>query len=78
MNIKKRSEKKESAIDRFLREYTSEGSVILVKNTYVTEKGTYEIRIFRNKDNMIFFVKIKDGNICEFTNLTTFGGIYKL
>lgn len=77
MNLnKKKVEKKEPAIDRFLREYTSEGTTMLVKNTFVTEKGTYDIRIFKNKDGMIFFAKFKDGNFCEFTNLTTFGGIY--
>ena len=74
MNIKRKNrEKKEPAVDRFMKEVP--GSTLLVKNTFVTEKGTYEIRIFKNVDGMIFYMKTKDGNMCEFTNLSTFGGI---
>ena len=45
-------------------------SEVLIANTYNTDRGTYRISILQHKNGDLLFMKTKDGELCELTNLS--------
>lgn len=45
-------------------------SKVLKANTYKTDRGTYRISILQHMSGDLLFMKTKDGELCELTNLS--------
>lgn len=38
-------------------------------NTFATKRGVYKIAIMLHENGDLYFLKVKDGELCEFSNL---------
>lgn len=45
-------------------------SEVIKANTYKTDRGIYRVSILQHKSGELYFMKTKDGELCELVNLS--------